>query len=79
MNTVLNANMNESSNKLVKGFYPNTELGIDLKIAKVQIEAAEGATAHAEGESSWIRATITNSNGGGPIAVYGEVIIQDEP
>lgn len=56
-----------------------TELGIDPKIAKVQIEAAEGATAHAEGESSWIRATITNSNGGGPIAVYGEVIIQDEP
>ena len=32
MNTVLNANMNESSNKLVKGFYPNTELGIDLKL-----------------------------------------------
>ena len=26
MNAVLNANMNESSNKLVKGFYPNTEL-----------------------------------------------------
>lgn len=32
MNTVLNANMNESSNKLEKGFYPNTELGIDLKL-----------------------------------------------
>ena len=32
MNAVLNANMNESSNKLVKGFYPNTELGIDLKL-----------------------------------------------
>ena len=29
MNAVLNANMNESSNKLEKGFYPNTELGID--------------------------------------------------
>ena len=32
MNAVLNANMNESSNKLEKGFYPNTELGIDLKL-----------------------------------------------
>ena len=32
MNAVLNANMNESSKKLEKGFYPNTELGIDLKL-----------------------------------------------
>ena len=32
MNAVLNDNMNESSNKLEKGFYPNTELGIDLKL-----------------------------------------------
>lgn len=32
MKKVLNDNMNESSNKLEKGFYPNTELGIDLKL-----------------------------------------------
>ena len=32
MNIVLNGNMNESSIKLEKGFYPNTELGIDLKL-----------------------------------------------
>ena len=32
MNTVLNGNMNESSSKTEKGFYPNTELGIDLKL-----------------------------------------------
>jgi hypothetical protein len=56
-----------------------TALGIDPKIAKVQIEAAEDATAHAENASSWVRATIVNSNGGGPVAVYGEVIIQEEP
>ena len=31
MNTVLNGNMDESSSKKEKGFYPNTELGIDLK------------------------------------------------
>lgn len=29
---VLNGNMNESSGKAEKGFYPNTELGIDLKL-----------------------------------------------
>ncbi len=29
---VLNGNMNESSSKDEKGFYPNTELGIDLKL-----------------------------------------------
>ena len=29
---VLNGNMNESSSKERKGFYPNTELGIDLKL-----------------------------------------------
>ena len=29
---VLNGNMNESSSKDGKGFYPNTELGIDLKL-----------------------------------------------
>ena len=32
MNIVLNGNMNESSGKAGKGFYPNTELGIDLKL-----------------------------------------------
>ena len=32
MNIVLNGNMNESSIKLEKGFYPNTELDIDLKL-----------------------------------------------
>ena len=32
MNIVLNDNMNESSGKAGKGFYPNTELGIDLKL-----------------------------------------------
>ena len=32
MNKVLNDNMNESSSKAEKGFYPNTELGIDLKL-----------------------------------------------
>ena len=32
MNTVLNGNMDESSSKKEKGFYPNTELGIDLKL-----------------------------------------------
>ena len=32
MNIVLNGNMNESSSKAGKGFYPNTELGIDLKL-----------------------------------------------
>ena len=32
MNIVLNDNMNESSGKAEKGFYPNTELGIDLKL-----------------------------------------------
>lgn len=32
MNIVLNSNMNESSSKTEKGFYPNTELGIDLKL-----------------------------------------------
>ena len=32
MNIVLNGNMNESSIKSEKGFYPNTELGIDLKL-----------------------------------------------
>ena len=32
MNIVLNGNMNESSSKAEKGFYPNTELGIDLKL-----------------------------------------------
>ena len=32
MNIVLNGNMNESSSKGEKRFYPNTELGIDLKL-----------------------------------------------
>ena len=32
MNKELNDNMNESSSKAEKGFYPNTELGIDLKL-----------------------------------------------
>ena len=32
MNTVLNDNMNESSNKLGRELFPNTELGIDLKL-----------------------------------------------
>ena len=32
MNIVLNGNMNESSSKTEKGFSPNTELGIDLKL-----------------------------------------------
>lgn len=32
MNIVLNDNMNESSGKAGKGFFPNTELGIDLKL-----------------------------------------------
>ena len=32
MNIVLNGNMNESSSKASKSFYPNTELGIDLKL-----------------------------------------------
>ena len=32
MNAVLNDNMNESSNKLGRELFPNTELGIDLKL-----------------------------------------------
>ena len=32
MNVVLNDNMNESSNKLGRKLFPNTELGIDLKL-----------------------------------------------
>ena len=32
MNTVLKGNMNESSSKAGKGCYPNTEVGIDLKL-----------------------------------------------
>lgn len=32
MNAVLNDNMNESSNKLGRELFPNTELGINLKL-----------------------------------------------
>ena len=32
MKSVLNDNMNESSNKLGRELFPNTELGIDLKL-----------------------------------------------
>ena len=43
MNIVLNGNMNESSSKAGKGFYPNTELGIDLKLmTSVGIDVAQG-------------------------------------
>lgn len=36
MNIVLNDNMNESSGKAGKRFYPNTELGIDLKLMTLE-------------------------------------------
>ena len=67
----------------------NTDLtldatGIDPKIAKLTIEVADDATVSEEADDgsvtgSWVKMTITNSNGTGPIAVYGEVIIQEEP
>lgn len=56
------------------------ELGIDPKVAKIEIEVDAEATPHTdETVSSWVKTTISNSNGGGPIAVFGEVIIQTEP
>lgn len=58
--------------------------GIDPKVAKLTVEVAEDAEVSEEAEDgsvtgSWIKTTITNSNGTGPIAIYGEVIIQEEP
>ena len=52
MNTVLNGNMDESSSKKEKGFYPNTELGIDLKLITRKpgrmavVEYLDGAITH---------------------------------
>ncbi len=54
-----------------------TAIGHGEKVAKVQISVAADATPVAAGH--WIKTTITNTNGGGPIAVYGQVIVQAEP
>lgn len=52
-----------------------TAIGHDAKIAKVELAIDDAA----EAGSHWIKTTVTNTNGGGPIAVYGEVVIQAEP
>ncbi len=52
-----------------------TAIGHDAKIAKVELAIDDTA----EAGSHWVKVLVTNTNGGGPIAVYGEVVIQAEP
>ena len=52
-----------------------TAIGHGEKVGKVELDIASDAVAG----SHWVKTTITNTNGGGPIAVYGEVVIQAEP
>lgn len=52
-----------------------TAIGHGEKVAKVELEISDDAAAG----SHWVKTTITNTNGGGPIAVYGKVVIQAEP
>ena len=52
-----------------------TAIGHDAKIAKVELAVDDTA----EAGSHWVKVLVTNTNGGGPIAVYGEVVIQAEP
>ena len=52
-----------------------THIGHGEKVAKVELDIASDAAAG----SHWVKTTITNTNGGGPIAIYGEVVVQAEP
>ena len=67
MNIVLNGNMNESSGKAGKGFYPNTELGIDLKL----ITKEPGRMAVGE----YLDGAITTMRNGKPIGLHTPILL----
>lgn len=50
-------------------------IGHGEKVAKGLVEIAADATPG----THWIKTQIVNSNGGGPVTVYGEFVIQAEP
>lgn len=61
-----------------------THIGHGEKVAKVEIEIEGDAVATdnpntEEVEGHWIKTTITNSNGAGPIVIYGQVVIDEAP
>lgn len=53
-----------------------TKLGIDPSIAKIEVAADPGATA---GTSGYVRTTITNNHGAGPVTLLGKFVIAKEP
>jgi hypothetical protein len=53
-----------------------TKLGVDPKVAKVEVTAASNAT---DGTEAYIRCTVTNSHGAGPVTLLGHVIVVAEP
>lgn len=52
-----------------------TKLGNDATVAK--ISATIGSSAPYA--SAWVKTTVTNSLGGGPVALFGEVIVEADP
>lgn len=53
-----------------------TKLGIDPSVAKIEVAADPGATA---GTSGYVRTTITNNHGAGPVTLLGKFVIAKEP
>lgn len=62
-----------------------THIGHGEKVAKVELDIAADAVATDDPdtefdiEGHWVMTTIINSNGGGPVAVYGLVVVQEAP
>lgn len=52
-----------------------SKLGIDPNVAKVELDVDSDA----EVKTYWITCTVTNSSGQGPVAIYGEVIVEAAP
>lgn len=52
-----------------------TTTGPGEKVAKAEVTVTANATAG----SYWVSTGVTNTNGGGPVTVYGEVIVQEAP
>lgn len=73
--TVLSTMTLPTSSDAAEGVNVVEKLGVDRRVAKVEISADADAVA----ASYWITTKVTNSNGGGPVTVYGEVVVQAAP
>jgi hypothetical protein len=55
-----------------------TKLGVDPKVAKVEV-AADSEAEVTEGTTYYVRTTVINSNNAGPVTLLGKVILVAEP